>query len=157
MSISFFLTLSGMAISVAGFAALMSAFSTEELPRISAWRIRMIVMLGFRAALVSLSVVAIDALVDDTDQAIRIASVASLVMLIHPMWASLRDREVYRSRSNAIGLFGAAVALHVVPVVANLFFASLGLLIVIYIIVLWTPMSVFAAFISEIYTPPEKS
>lgn len=101
MNISFFLTLAGMSVSVADFAALMSTFGTGELSRVGAWRIRMIVTLAFRAAIVSLSVVAIDALVDDENVAIRIASVASLIMLVHPLWASLGDRDIYASKGTA--------------------------------------------------------
>lgn len=117
----------------------------------------MIVTLAFRVAIVSLGALAIDALVDNTDLAIRLASLSATVMLVHPMWSSSRDSEVYKSRSVfQASIYGNFVSV-VVPVAVNLFLASPGLLMVIYIIILTHPMSIFVAFISEIYTPPAKT
>jgi hypothetical protein len=149
--------IASLGVSVAGFAALMYSFRGDaSLSRVGAWRIRMIVELGFTAAVLGIGVIVVDAYVTDGKTAIRIASGLFILAFLRP-WSfrSLRDPEVYRNRFEKVGALSSSV-IQFGLAITNLFLASEGLLLVIYLIVIYNPMSIFVQFVGEIYTPPSR-
>ena len=154
---AFFMLIASLGVSVAGFAALMHAFRSDTpLNRVGAWRIRMIVELGFTAAVLGLGVIVVDAYIADDTTAIRVASGLFLVSFIRPWWVlSLRDPEVYRNRWERVSTLSSTVVQGGLAI-TNVFRATEGLLLVIYLIVIFNPMSIFIQFVGEIYTPPSR-
>jgi hypothetical protein len=153
---AFFMVIASLGVTLAGFAALLHGLRRgEDFSQLSRWRIRLIVELGFTAAVLALGVIAIDAFVDDDSLAIKIASGLFLVGTYGRFWwwTTLKDREVYRNRRDiARLLFSSLVQAGVA--VFNVFKASYGVLLVLYIFLVMNPASIFSNFVGELYTPP---
>ena len=151
----FFLAVAGLGVSIAGFAALMFSFRKGEVGRVTGWRIRYIVTGSFTLTAISLGVVAVALLADDADLQVRLATVLGVVSPLPNLWTyrSLGDPEIFRTRTEAVAwvIGGAAIE---VAFLVNLFIASYGVIVVMWVVMVASAMSLFGREVTDLYTPP---
>ena len=154
----FFLAIAGLGVSIAGFAALMFSFRKGEVGRVTGWRIRHIVTGGFTVTAVSLGVVAVALLADDADLQVRLASVLGAISALPNMWIyrSLRDPEIFATRAQVVAWVVADVLIEGVFIL-NVFIASYAVVVVMWVVMVASAMSLFAREVNRLYTPPVRS
>jgi len=153
LNTGYFTTIAGLGVTISGFAALMYSFRGEgDLTRLTGWRIRYIVTGGFAVSAASIGVVAVAIVTDDPDLQVRLATVLALLAGIPSLWTfqSLEDREIFRTRAEAISWVAGSVA-YEVPHIVNLFLASYRLLVVMWALMLVAAMSIFVREVGDIY------
>lgn len=153
----FFLAIAGLGVSIAGFAALMFSFREGEVGRLTGWRIRYIVTGGFTLTGVSIGVVAAAVVTADPDLQVRLASVLGILAVVPNAWTyrSLGDAEIFRSRREAAGWVAGGVLVHSLFGI-NLVVASYEVVVVMWVFMLASAMSLFAREVSDLYRPPSR-
>ena len=144
---SFFLTLGGLGVSLAGFAGLIYAMASDpgERDMATARRFRSIVYHGFRVAVVGLAAFPAWELTGSQDDTMRIVSGVAIVSFIGfrselapgPAWSSSADRYF---------VIGLAVA-QSLAWVANLVLASTGVAMALLV---WTVIVSMGVFFSAV-------
>lgn len=153
LNTGYFTTIAGLGVTISGFASLMYSFRGDrDLTRLTAWRIRYIVTGGFSLSAASIGVVAVAIVTEDPDLQVRVATVLALLAWVPSLWTfrSLKDREIFRSRSEAISWVVGGVAYEAVHVV-NLVIASHRLLVILWTVMLVAAMSIFVSEVGDIY------
>jgi hypothetical protein len=152
----FFTTIAGLAVSIAGFAALI-AWLREDARTwdpINLWRVKTIVQQAFTIAFLALILIPIFALTNDMETTIRLGSVGLLVYTAldvfknrHPdpeIWVPHRTWTFYLVFSILWG------ALQLV----NIWVASLGILQIGFLLELSSPAGIFYNFVRELGRNP---
>ena len=149
----FYLSIAGLALSVAGFAGLVTAFRHDEgWTRASLWRLRNIVRLSIVLVLTALLPFPAFALTNDEAIALRTTAVALIAAAMYDIVGAIRERGQWSDRSWVpifVTLGTIELSLHVLTFV----FASAGLLMISLIIRLEHPMHLFFNVISS-FRPP---
>ena len=151
----FFTTIAGLSVSLAGFGAVIAWLRDDPTgwDPVNLWRVKTIVRHALTIAFLCLALVPIHTFTQDDMTTIRIGSALAVVFVIsdmlrvrHPdpvIWdpASLR---VYIAINVALVLLG----------VANIVWASLGLLQAIVLFFLTSPAAIFSNFVKEMGASP---
>lgn len=149
----FYLSIAGLALSVAGFAGLVTAFRHDDgWTRAGLWRLRNIVRLSISLVLIALVPFPVFALTNDEPTAIRVTALALIALLLYDMVSAWRERGQWSDASwvwVSLGIGSVELLLNVLTI----FFASPGLLMLTLIARLEHPMHLFYNVISS-FRPP---
>jgi hypothetical protein len=146
----FFTTIAGLGVSLAGFAGLVGALRPgRSWDAVDRWRIRNIIQLGFLAALIALLPIPVFTLTSDVDLTVRIAS-ACLVVATLLEFVGVHRRDTEEWPSGASGYVAAGLALQVIPGLANVLLASLGLLEILLLVRLSHPANIFLRVVRDL-------
>jgi hypothetical protein len=149
----FYLSIAALALSVAGFAGLVTAFRHDEgWTRASLWRLRNIVRLSIALVLIALLPIPVFALTNDEPIAIRVTAVALVGILLYDLFSALRGRGQW-SDTTWVWLYLVIGSLELALHIATFVFASPGLLMLSLIGRLEHPMHLFYNVISS-FQPP---
>ena len=148
----FFNTIAGLAVSLAGFGALIAWLRDD--PRawdpINLWRLKTIVRHALTLAFIALSLVPVFSLSGSVDLTIRWGSMALIAAEILDLFLNRKpDTEIWPERLSwqanvAAGAFMALLQ------IANLFWASVGVLQIGALLWLASPAGIFSNFVREI-------
>ena len=148
----FFNTIAGLAVSLAGFGALIAWLRDD--PRawdpINLWRLKTIVRHALTLAFIALSLVPVFSLSGSVDLTIRWGSIALIAAEILDLFLNRKpDPEIWPERLSwranvAAGAFMALLQ------IANLFWASVGVLQIGALLWLASPAGIFSNFVREI-------
>ncbi len=153
---AFFTTIAGLAVSLAGFGSVIAWLRDDPTgwDPINLWRVKTIVRHGLTIAFICLMLVPIHTFTGDQESTIRLGSALLIVQTILEMWRARRpDVAVWDSQSWKVYL-GINIALALL-LVANLFWASLGVLQAGVLVVLSSPAGIFSNFVREMGRRPE--
>ena len=149
----FYLSVAGLALSVAGFAGLVTAFRHGDgWTRTSLWRVRNIVRLSVSLVVIALLPFPVFALTNDEPIAIRVTAVALIAILFYDLLSAWRERRQW-SDASWVWVFLGVGSLELLLHVATFVFASPGLLMLSLIGRLEHPMHLFYNVISS-FRPP---
>lgn len=149
----FFTTIAGLAVSLAGFGAVIGWLREDpsEWDPINLWRVKTIVRHAFIIAFICLSLVPIYSFTQDETTTIRIGSAAAALFSITDMWRIRRPDpavwdavswRVYMVTSGALALLG----------LVNIFWGALGALQALILALLTSPAGIFHNFVREMGT-----
>ena len=152
----FYLSIAGLALSVAGFAGLVTAFRHDDgWTRTTLWRLRNIVRLSILLVLTALLPFPVFALTNDEPTAIRTTAVALIAAALYDLAGAIRERREW-SDPSWVRLFliigTAELLLHVLTFVVG----SAGLLMLSLMFRLEHPMHIFFNVIAS-FRPPISS
>lgn len=148
----FFNTIAGLAVSLAGFGALIAWLreDPQSWDAINLWRLKTIVRHALTLAFIALSLAPAYSLSGSVDTTIRwgaitliLAEINDMVLNRHPDPEIWNDRLAWRVNM-AFGVFMALLQ------VANLFWASVGVLQIGALMWLASPAGIFSNFVREI-------
>lgn len=149
----FFLTLAGLALSIAGFAGLVGAFRQGDTwTKTAVWRLQNIVRLAFIAMFLCLTPVIVFTLSGDEPFAIRATSLACVGAALYEIASVIRERAQWTSRSWIpvyLAIASAELALHSYNVVAG----SVGVLMIQLAVRIEHPAHLFYRVIAS-FRPP---
>ena len=151
----FFTTIAGLSVSLAGFGAVIAWLRDDPSgwDRVNLWRVKTIVRHALTIAFLCLTLVPIHTFTQDDMTTIRLGSALGVLFVISDMWqvrnpdpvvwdpVSLR---VYIAINVALALFG----------IANIVWASLGLLQALVLFFLTSPAAIFSNFVRELGASP---
>lgn len=149
----FFLSVAGLALSVAGFAGIVSAFRNREQgwTRTELWRLRAIPRLSITLVFLALLPFPLYALTGDEALVVRVASGLVIVAYVAEMAAAAFDRASWPGRTWLVGAVGSAV-FGLVSLV-NLVVAQVGLLEIALLLLLLEPAALFVRVLGR-FEPP---
>jgi hypothetical protein len=148
----FFNTVAGLSISLAGFASVI-AWLREDMTAwdpINLWRVKAIVRHALSLAFIALSLWPAYALTSSVATTVRFGSVAIIANEVYEIYRNRRpDPEIWKPQSSwrLFMLFGS---LHIVLHLANLVWASVGVLMIGALIMLSSPAGIFSNFVREL-------
>ena len=149
----FYLSIAGLALSVAGFAGLVTAFRHGDgWTRTSLWRVRNIVRLSILLVLIALVPFPVFALTNDEPTAIRVTALALIAVLLYDLVSAMRERGQWTD-SSWVSVFLVVGTVELVLHIATFVLASPGLLMLSLIGRLEHPMHLFYNVISS-FRPP---
>jgi len=146
----FFTTVAGLAVSLAGFGAVIAWLRDDPSgwDRVNLWRVKTIVRHALTIAFLCLSLVPIHTFTQDDVTTIRIGSAAAALFALSDAWR-VRDPDpvvwdpvslrVFISMTVGLGLIG----------IVNVAWASLGLLQAMILVLLTSPAGIFSNFVRE--------
>jgi hypothetical protein len=146
----FFTTIAGLSVSLAGFGAVIAWLRDDPSgwDPVNLWRVKTIVRHALTIAFVCLSLVPIHTFTQDDALTIRIGSAVALLFVVSDIWR-IRDPDplvwdplswrVFLGTSGILGLLATV----------NLFWASLGVLQALILILLTSPAGIFTNFVRE--------
>lgn len=145
----FFLSVAGLALSVAGFAGIVSAFRNREQgwTRTELWRLRAIPRLSITLVFLALLPFPLYALTGDEALVIRAVSGLVILAYVGEMVAAAFDRASWPGRTWLVGAAGSAVFALVSLV--NLVVAHVGLLEIALLLLLLEPAALFVRVLSH--------
>lgn len=149
----FFTTIAGLAVSLAGFGAVIGWLRDDpsEWDPINLWRVKTIVRHAFTIAFICLALVPVYSLTRDEAMTIRIVSASAALFAISDIWWVRRPDpavwdpvswRVFVVTSGALGLLG----------LVNISWASLGGLQALVLALLTSPAGIFTNFVREMGT-----
>lgn len=153
----FFLTFGGLGISIAGFAGLIFALDRRDHPNpaIVRWRIRHIASTGLSIAQVGLLVFPVFFLTDSVVWTIRWVSLVGLLFNVGFFRVDMRSGDAWpddRRRRLVVGI-GSVVML---GWAANVYLASVGLLMLLFVIWISAAIGTFMNAIAE-FRPEDRA
>jgi hypothetical protein len=146
----FFTTIAGLSISLAGFGAVIAWLRDDPSgwDPVNLWRVKTIVRHALTIAFLCLSFVPIHTFTQDDTTTIRIASALTVLFEVSDIWRVRRpDPKVWDPTS--LRVFVGTSGLLAVLGLANIFWASLGLLQVLILLLLTSPAGIFSNFMRE--------
>lgn len=149
----FFTTIAGLAVSLAGFGAVIGWLRDDpsEWDPINLWRVKTIVRHAFTIAFICLALVPIYSFTQDEAMTIRIGSAAAALFSISDMWRVRRpDPAVWDAVSWRVYMVTSG-ALAILALL-NIFWGSLGLLQMLILALLTSPAGIFTNFVREMGT-----
>ena len=145
----FYLSIAGLALSVAGFAGLVTVFRHDgNWTRTALWRLRNIVRLSIVLVLVALLPFPVFALTNNESMAMRATAVALLAACLYDLASVIRERHEW-SDTRWVRTFFALGTLELLLHSLTLASASPGLLMVSLMFRLEHPMHLFLRAISS--------
>ncbi len=151
----FFTTIAGLAVSLAGFGAVIAWLRDDPSgwDPINLWRVKTIVRHALTIAFLCLLLVPIHTFTGNDEATLRIGSAIVVLFVVTDVWR-IRDPdpEVWDKVSWRVYL-GTSGTLGVLALV-NLFWASLGLLQVVVLALLTSPAGIFTNFVREMGVRP---
>lgn len=152
----FFNTISGIAVSLAGFASLIAALRDD--PRawdpINLWRVKTIVRDALTIAALGLALSPIFTLTTSETGTIRIGSGLIVVFVIADMVLHMNPDPVIWDPPQSWKVFMAGNAVYLALLGANLAWASLGVLQAGFLLLLGSPAGIFYNFVRELGREP---
>lgn len=150
---AFFLTLAGLALSVAGFGGLVGAFRRgDEWTQADVWRLRNIVRLSFITMFLALAPVTAFVLISDEPLSVRLGSALVAGATLYDIGGVLRERGQWSATGWVrpyVIITGSQALLQIV----NLVFASPGLLLLGLVLRLEHPAHLFLNVVAS-FRPP---
>ncbi|MGH8951303.1 MAG: hypothetical protein ACRDX9_07745 [Acidimicrobiia bacterium] len=146
----FFTTVAGLAVSLAGFGAVIAWLRDDPSgwDPVNLWRVKTIVRHALTIAFLGLALVPIHTFTQDDAATIRVGSALAALFSFSDTWR-VRDRDpvvwdpvswrVFISMTMGLGLIG----------IVNVVWASLGMLQVLVLILLTSPAGIFSNFVRE--------
>jgi len=153
---SFIMTISGLALSLAGFAGVIASLrgGVAFLDPINTWRVKAIVGHSLSLMILSLLVVPIHTWTGDLETTIRLGSALLVLMLTEDLVVERkRDPELWPGPTWVVFITGNLFFVSLA--IGNLFWANLGLLELGLILRLASPGGIFYNYIRELreFTP----
>jgi hypothetical protein len=148
----FFTTVAGLSLSLVGFAALI--FWLRDGPGtwdpISLWRVKTIVRHGLTLVFLALALIPIYTLTNDIRATTRFGAAGIILFeLVDVFMNRDRDPEIWQPRVTwTVYLVGTV--LYVALQTLNLWLASLGLLMIGYLLAMASPAGIFSNFVREL-------
>lgn len=149
----FFTTIAGLAVSLAGFGAVIGWLREDpsEWDPINLWRVKTIVRHAFTIAFICLALVPIYSFTQDEAMTIRIGSATAPLFAFFDIWRVRRpDPAVWDPVSWRV--FVTIIGILAVLGVVNIFWASLGMLQLLILAFLNSPAGIFTNFVREMGT-----
>ena len=149
----FFLSVAGLALSVAGFAGIVSAFRNREQgwTRTELWRLRAIPRLSITLVFLALLPFPIYALTGDEAVVVRVVSGLVLLAYLFETVAAAFDRASWPGRTWLVGAVGSF--LFGLVSLVNLVAAQVGLLEIALLLLLLEPAALFVRVLGH-FEPP---
>jgi hypothetical protein len=150
----FFTTIAGLSVSLAGFGAVIAWLRDDPSgwDPVNLWRVKTIVRHALTIAFLCLALVPIHTFTQDEATTIRIGSALAALFSISDMWRVRHpDPTVWDPLSWRV-FMATCVAFGFLEV-ANLWWASLGLLQALYLGLLTSPAGIFTNFVREMGRP----
>lgn len=151
----FFTSIAGLAVSLAGFGAVIAWLRDDPTgwDPVNLWRVKTIVRHALTVAFLCLSLVPIYTFAQDDALTIRIGSALIAIFEISDLWRVRKPDPVVWDRTSLI-VYRVASGFLTVLTVANLFWASLGVLQFLVLALLTSPAGIFSNFVREIGARP---
>ncbi len=150
---AFFLTLAGLALSVAGFGGLVGAFRRgDEWTQVDLWRLRNIVWLSFITMFLALAPVTAFALFGDEPLSVRLGSALVVGATLYEISGVQRERGEW-SEAGWVRAYYIIIGSQALLQIANLVFASPGLLLLGLVLRLQHPANLFLKVVAS-FRPP---
>jgi hypothetical protein len=151
----FFTTIAGLAVSLAGFGAVIAWLRDDPSgwDAVNLWRVKTIVRHALTVAFLCMSLVPTYTFAQDDALTIRIGSIAVALFTVSDMWRIRRPDPVVWDRASLIVFRGITTAIAIVAL-ANLAWASLGVLQTLVLLLLTSPAGIFTNFVREIGAKP---
>jgi hypothetical protein len=151
----FFTTIAGLSVSLAGFGAVIAWLRDDPSgwDPVNLWRVKTIVRHALTIAFLCLSLVPIHTFTQDDMMTIRIGSALAVVFSVTDMWRTRHPDPVVWDPAS----WRVYIALNVALVslgIANVVWASLGLLQAIVLFFLTSPAAIFSNFVREMGASP---
>jgi hypothetical protein len=151
----FFTTIAGLAISLAGFGAVIAWLRDDPSgwDPVNLWRVKTIVRHALTIAFLCLTLVPIHTFTQDDTATLRIGSAAVVLFVIPDLWRVRRpdpvvwdplSLRVYLVISGVLGLLA----------LANVGWGSLGVLQALILVLLTSPAAIFSNFVREMGRGP---
>jgi hypothetical protein len=153
----FFTTVAGLAISLAGFGAVIAWLRDDPSgwDPINLWRLRTIVRHALTISFICLGLVPFHTLTGDDRLTLRFGSTLVLAMAASDLWrVRNRDPEVWMPPSSWITFIALNSAIGLLAI-GNLAWKSLGLLQALVLFILSSPAGIFSNFVREVGRPGE--
>jgi len=143
---SYFMAFGGLGLSLAGFAGLIAALKTadEVSAPITAYRIRVIVVLGLALVFVGFGTVAAYSVFGDVSTAVRVGTILLALTFIRGLLIDTRPGPAWQLGSESQRWFSIGVlGLMLVAAIGNLMLASVPFLQALMILGLVGPLTIF--------------
>jgi hypothetical protein len=152
----FFTTVAGLSLSIAGFASLIAWLreDSQSWDPINLWRVKAIVREAFTLLFLALLLIPVYSLTEDIDTTIRFG--AGAMALANVLEASINrhpDPTVWQPRASWT-VYMISSAVYVAFHVTNIWFASLGLLQIGFLLALISPAGIFYNFVNALGREP---
>jgi hypothetical protein len=146
----FFTTIAGLSVSLAGFGAVIAWLRDDPTgwDPVNLWRVKTIVRHALTIAFLCLSLVPIHTFTQDDTTTIRIGSALAVVFVLSDMWR-VRDPDPVIWDPASLRVYIAINVVLVLLGVANIVWASLGLLQATVLFFLTSPAAIFSNFVRE--------
>lgn len=151
----FFTTIAGLAVSLAGFGAVIAWLRDDPSgwDPVNLWRVKTIVRHALTVAFLCLSLVPVYTFAQEEALTIRAGSIFVAFFTISDLWRTRQPDPVIWDRVS-LAVFRASTGAIAVIALANLFWASLGVLQVLVLTLLTSPAGIFTNFVREIGARP---
>lgn len=148
----FFNTVAGLSVSLAGFASLVAWLRDNPSiwDPINLWRVKTIVRDALTLAALALVLTPIFSLVEDLAMTVRIGSALLILTVAVDMLRHRHPDPVIWTPANTWRVFMISNLVYVALLVSNLWFASLGILQLGYLLMLGSPAGIFYNFVREL-------
>ncbi len=148
----FFNSIAGLSISLAGFGAVIAWLRDDPTgwDAVNLWRVKTIVRHALTIAFLCLSLVPIYTFSQDNETTIRVGSALAAAFALSDIWRFRRPDPVVWNPHSSWQVFVAFSGLLGLLGMANVFWASLGVLQALILILLTSPAGIFSNFVREI-------
>lgn len=156
---SFFNSIAGLAVSLAGFGAVIAWLRDDPTgwDRVNLWRVKTIVRHALTIAFLCLSLVPIFTFAQSDATTIRIGSALAAAFAFSDIWRFRHpDPVVWEPRSSWQVFIGLTSLLGLLGL-ANVLWASLGLLQALILVLLTSPAGIFSNFVRELGASSSRS
>jgi hypothetical protein len=154
----FFTTIAGLAVSLAGFGAVIAWLRDDPSgwDPVNLWRVKTIVRHALTVAFICLALVPVYTFTQDEALTIRFGSVFVTLFTISDIWRIRQPDPVIWDRTS-LTVFRVTNGILGIGAIANLFWADLGVLQVLVLALLTSPAGIFSNFVREIGARPTAS
>jgi uncharacterized BrkB/YihY/UPF0761 family membrane protein len=154
----FFTTIAGLGVSLAGFGAVIAWLRDDPSgwDPINLWRVKTIVRHALTIAFLCLTLVPIHTFTQDDSTTIRIGSALAALFTLSDAWRVRQPDPVVWDRASWLVFVATSGFLGLLGL-ANVVWASLGLLQAIILALLTSPAGIFTNFVREMGRPAEPS
>jgi len=146
----FFTSIAGMSVSLAGFGAVIAWLRDDPSgwDPINLWRVKTIVRHALTIAFLCLSLVPIHTFSQDDVTTIRVGSALVALFAVSDMWR-VRDPDPLVWDPVSVRVFMATSGALILLGLGNIFWAGLGVLQALVLILLTSPAAIFTNFVRE--------
>lgn len=151
----FFTTIAGLSVSLAGFGAVIAWLRDDPSgwDPVNLWRVKTIVRHALTVAFLCLSLVPVYTFAQSQDMTIRVASVGITLFTASDLWR-IRDPDPLVWDRMSLLVFRVTTASLGIIAIANLIWASLGVLQSVVLVLLTSPAGIFSNFVREMGRRP---
>ena len=148
---AFFTTVAGLGVSLAGFGSVIAWLREDPAgwDPVNLWRLKTIVRHALTLTFVCLAFVPIHTFTGSDETTVRIGSAAAAAFALSDMWRVRRPDPHVRDTVSWWTFVSASVVIASLGIL-NLFWASLGLLEAVILVLLTSPAGIFSNFVREL-------